>query len=733
MNQNIILRQEDTDMNIVNNNPFRILGVFANSPKRDIVANKGKATAFLKVNRPVEYSLDLKGLLPSLSRTLDMMNDAEAHLAIAKEQIKYAQFWFMKATPIDDIAFNHLIAGNIDDAKEMWSKQESVSSLQNKIVCYLIENKPWVAIKTAEKLYDKFGDIYIDKIEANSTLKMSGTELLHLFIDSLGEEISMQKLLGYEMGADTKAYISSQTVEPLINKISSEVEKTKKVDHKDSKARIDAARKLVVSTKEPFTQLKSILPSSDSQFQMIADKLGLEILQCGIDYFNNSEDDDAPHTAMKMQKYAQSIVVGTLAKQRCEENVKILQKLIDELPPREIVYEYNSLMELIANFVNPPKKETAEGVTILKTPRYLSSLFDDVVGPHLPDNSKDIIDFINQIRPLVVSMKEKIGSNESHYIEICSLIGNVAIAKSVESLNKAQEVLNEWGEKAQRAVTDIYNSRSRNAISHYNSLLSSFKTMVANTWDALQLIGLMDVSAEFRSNRLNPNKDALRSIAASINVSLSKQAKDLTFFYTEEDRYKACKSYGDYSSFVERFPNGKFKSKAIDKMIAFEKSEFDKCVSISSFREFVMKYPKSSFVKNAKYEIVRLEFSGCKKYKDYIEFLKKYPNGIYSPKAKEKLDAIEKEIDRSLNTISTVTDCCALYRKYDADPGGKIDKKAYSLCNSYADLSEYIKTFTSFKADAQKRIDEIERRRVIIGVAIAAAVIILIIILANSN
>ena len=100
---------------------------------------------------------------------------------------------------------------------------------------------------------------------------------------------------------------------------------------------------------------------------------------------------------------------------------------------------------------------------------------------------------------------------------------------------------------------------------------------------------------------------------------------------------------------------------------------------------------------------------------------------------KEKLDAIEKEIDRSLNTISTVTDCCALYRKYDADPGGKIDKKAYSLCNSYADLSEYIKTFTSFKADAQKRIDEIERRRVIIGVAIAAAVIILIIILANSN
>ena len=720
-------------MNIIENNPYRILGVYTNSPKKDVVANKGKASAFVRVGKSVEFPMDMKGTLPPLARTLESMNEAEAHLSVGKEQIKYAQFWFVKITSIDDIAFNHLLAGNMNAAKEIWLKQESVSSLQNIVVCNLIENNISMAVNTAERLYGKFGDIYINKLDESCTIQMTSEELLHQFIDSLGEELGMHALINYELGTETKTYISTQIVGPLISKISAEVEKTKKVDHKNPKARIDAARKLVTSTKESFTQLKGILKANDPQFVMIADKLGLEILQCGIDYFNNSDEDDRHEVAMKMQKHALSVVVGKLAKQRCEENVKILQKLIDELPPREIVYEYNSLMELIANFVNPPKKETTEGVTILKTPRFISSLFDDVVGPHLPDNSKAIIDFINKIRPLVVSMKEKVGSNESHYIEICSLIGNVAIAKSVESLNKAQEVLNEWGERAQRAVTDIYNSRSRNTISHYNSLLSSFKTMVSNTWDALQLIGLMDVSAEFRSNRLNPNKDALKSIAASINVSLSKQAKDLTFFYTEEDSYKACKSYGDYSSFVERFPNGKFKSKAVEKMIAFEKSEFDKCVTISSFREFVMKYPKSSYVKNAENEIVRLEFSGCKKYKDYKEFLKKYPNGVYSPKAKEKLDAIEKEMDKSLNTISTVTDCCALYRKYEADPGGKIDKKAYSLCNSYADLSEYIKTFTSFKVDAQKRIDEIERRRVIIGVAIAAAVIILIIILANSN
>ena len=454
MNQNIILRQEDTDMNIVNNNPFRILGVFANSPKRDIVANKGKATAFLKVNRPVEYSLDLKGLLPSLSRTLDMMNDAEAHLAIAKEQIKYAQFWFMKATPIDDIAFNHLIAGNMDGAKEIWSKQESLSSLQNKLVCYLIENKPWLAVKTAEKLYDKFGDTYINKVDNNCTLQMSATDLLHQFIDSLGEEIGMQKLLGYELGTETKAYISSQTIGPFINKISAEVEKTKKVDHKDPKARIEAARKLVTNTKEAFSQLKNILPATDSQYQMIADKLGLEILQCGIDYFNNSEDDDAPHTAMKMQKYAQSIVVGTLAKQRCEENVKILQKIIDRLPPKEIIKEDRAIRKELEEYTK------------------------------LPDKISHSIRLLKNTKPYLQAIKDILGANNKTYLDLSTLVINNALHNVIEEVNAAQN------------------------INSSDTLVSCLR----EAWKAIVIMDSFDIDANTKKTRYIPNRNTLKDM-----------------------------------------------------------------------------------------------------------------------------------------------------------------------------------------------------------------------------
>ena len=462
----------DNVLKIITDNPYRILGVYANSPKRDIVSNKGRATAFLKVNRPVEFPLDLKGILPLATRTLETMSEAEAHLAIAREQIKYAQFWFLqKISPLDDVAFNHLLAGNMAGAKEIWSKQETLSSLQNKLVCCLIEKNPGLAIKTAERLYEKFGGDYITKVDANCTLQMTATDLLHQFIDTLGEEIGMQELLGYELSTETKAYISSQTAGPLISKISTEVDKTKKVDHKDPKVRIEAARKLVVATKEPFAQLKSILPANDSQYQMIADKLGLEILQCGIDYFNNSEDDDAPHTAMKMQKYAQSIVVGTMAKQRCEENVKILQKIISELPPAEVMSENLHIKAELVEYQRKP-------VTI-----------------------SNAISLLNAVQPELVSIKSKLGMSNDYYIKMSTLIVGAALHNVIEEVNRIQKSIE----------IDIYFDRDNTIV--------KLKSTMRQAWKATTIMGGFVMDTSFKTNQYVPNRNILRNICEQMGVS----------------------------------------------------------------------------------------------------------------------------------------------------------------------------------------------------------------------
>lgn len=467
-------------------NPFRILGVYANSPKKNIVANKGRATAFLKVNRIVEYPLDLKGILPPLSRTLEAMNAAEAHLAIAKEQIKYAQFWFLNLTPLDDVAFNHLLAGDMDKAREFWSKQETPSSLQNRIVCFLIEEKPWLAIKAAEKLYSNFGDIYINKVDASSTLQMSASDLLHQFIDSLGEEIGMQKLLGYTLSEETIAYISGQTVGPLINKISAEVERTKKVDHKDPKARLDAANELISSTKEAYIQLKSILPSDDTQLQMIADKLGLEILQCGIDYFNNSDDDEAPHIAMKVQKQAQSMVIGTLAKQRCDENVKILQKIINELPPREVRAEDKAIKAELSKFVK------------------------------LPDKISYAVSLLEYTKPHLKIIKDKLGASSSYYLKMSTQIVSNALHNVIEEVNEAQAPL------AKLSVLlkgmDPYLRSSLISSFNIDEIRNKVKSTLREAWKATILMDGFDLESDFRT-RYNQNRATLQSLCREMGVS----------------------------------------------------------------------------------------------------------------------------------------------------------------------------------------------------------------------
>lgn len=480
---------------IILQNPFRILGVYANSPKKDIVANKGKATAFLKVGKQVEYPLDLKNILPPVTRTVESFNEAEAHLAVAKEQIKYAQFWFLKITPLDEIAFNHLFAGSIDEAISIWSKKQNVSSLQNKMLCHLIKDSLPETISAASQLYKNFGDSYVEKVDSSCTLRMTSIELRNLFIDSLSKSFGIMKLLDTVTDVEWKTYISSQAIDPIIAKISSEVDKTKKVDHKDPQARMDAARKLISSTKKPFGQLKKLISPSDPQFQMIADKLGLEILQCGIDYYNNSDDDNAAHTAMKIQKYAQSVVIGALAKQRCKENVKILQKIIDELPPIEVTSEDKAIKIELSKFVK------------------------------LPDKISYAVTLLNKTKPHLQIIKTILGATNVYYLKMSTLIVSNALHNVIEEVNEAQKPLAELSEIIEGMdpmARNILLSNNKDVARHLREINDNVKNTLREAWKATLLMDEFETESDFNI-RYSDNRNTLKSLCSNFGVSTSER------------------------------------------------------------------------------------------------------------------------------------------------------------------------------------------------------------------
>lgn len=341
-------------MDVLKNNPYRLLGVYANSSVKERLANLSRMKAFLKVGKQVTFPLDLADLLGEVERTDTTVAEADAKLTLPKDQLFYAQFWFVKATPIDDVAFNNLTSGNKAKAVEIWQKKECASSLQNQILCALLNSDYALALSLAEDLYGS--EVYFEEFKSlvDSNVGLGNAELAFQFLDTLSDEVGVAKLLPLISNEAWKKHLGDKAVQPLLDSIQQAIEESKKTKGKGFEERYEAGIKLMNSTKSVLAQLGKLLSKQDMQYQTIADKLGGEILQCGIDYYNGAKNPMVARKSAVLQEYANSVVVGHLAKGRCEENCKILKEIIEKLPPEEVMEEDKAIQLLLLKFTLKP-------------------------------------------------------------------------------------------------------------------------------------------------------------------------------------------------------------------------------------------------------------------------------------------------------------------------------------------------------------------------------------------
>lgn len=502
-------------LKIIQTNPYRLLGVYSTSSQKEVVANQGKMKAFLKVGRDVSFPLDLNGILPVVSRTEENVADANSKLTLPAEQLKYAQFWFAKCTQIDEIACGKLTNGDIEGAIEIWSKKATASSLQNLIVCALIKNQLGNTIKNAEALYSSYENEFVKMVLGDNALATS-ENLAHDFLNVLCEELNPNQFIGFITNAEWKEYVGSKSTKPLIDRISSAIDKSKSTKGKGAVARLNAGTKLMNDTKPYLSQFKQYVSPTDLQYQMIVDKLGLEILQCGIDYYNDSKEDDAANKAMVLQSYAQSIVVGKMAKDRCNENVNILKKIISELPPIEVFAEDKSIKDILVAFTKQSNK-----------------IYNSV---SLLNNTKDNL----------ASIKNKLGATSSYYLKLSTIVVNCALGNVIEEVNQAQNRIQSFEDY--QAENDVFGGlfgridpfssiHSSSRFSGYglhdtttlynewvrvhNQQVNDFKKVAQAAWDAIKLMDKFDLEPEFKRKRYDENRRILKGLCEKVGISTS--------------------------------------------------------------------------------------------------------------------------------------------------------------------------------------------------------------------
>ena len=545
---------------IIQYNPYRLVGVFATATKREIISNIAQIKANLRVNRQLSFNSDLDSILSPCDRTTENISDAESKLTLPKDIIYYAQFWFIISTELDKIAINNLSIGDIGTAISIWEKKDNLSSIHNRVVTYLIKGELEKALDLAFLFYSRYTEEYTELILGKENQIVSSENLAIRFLDALCEEISASEISLYIRNKEWREYVSNKVVTKLIDSIERSITICKESKGKGSQARLEAGTKLMADTLNTFKELKDEIPSSNPKYQIIADKLGLEILQCGIDYYNDSYDDDAAHKAMKLQKYAFSIVVGKMAKDRCAENVHILEDIISQLPPMEVLSDDKAIQFALIAFESQPNL------------------------------IKYSIQLLKDCTPHIVAIKEKLGKNNQYYLNISTVIIDKALGNVIAEVNEAQK-------KDFEALK--------------NALISAWKTLL--------YMDKFDLDQTYKEGRYKESRTVLYNI-----IEKCKGFENHIYAYrykygcgwcnnldvsdidlrTDFEYFTSCTTLASYKAYVQRFPRGKYLKNAQAKIIEFS---YKGCKTIADFQMFINDYPNSIYQERASIAIEILQ------------------------------------------------------------------------------------------------------------------------------
>lgn len=142
-------------MKIVQYNPFRYLGLFANATLREQTAMATQMKAYARVGQKVDSPLLLSLFLGELPCDEATIKENEFRLELPKEREQYAFFWFMHGPdPDEDLkAVEMLDKGMFSEAMAVWKKRSDREALQNLMVTALLLEDVKEAIRLAQQIH----------------------------------------------------------------------------------------------------------------------------------------------------------------------------------------------------------------------------------------------------------------------------------------------------------------------------------------------------------------------------------------------------------------------------------------------------------------------------------------------------------------------------------------------------------------------------------------------------
>lgn len=337
-------------MKLIQDNPYRIAGVLANSSEKELQKQKSKISRYASIGKQVDSELDFP-FFENVDRSESSITKAFSRIEQNQDKVSHSLFWFLNANKFDEIAINHLISGDKEKAIEQWEKVTNGKEVNSKnFSCFnnistlklfsdsrdeikegleakikLIESPSFFdfAYTVADQTYtidnQKQAERFVDDVLKQFKARYSSSDTLKLFSKCNGS---------------TQKYLSQKLTEEPIQIIESQIESWKKKRKANRGTSYEYGFELYEGSKDDLTLLKSILGISDIKYRSIADLLANEIMQIGIDYFNESQKNNSAENyvepSQKLIKLAESIAVGKMAKDRAKDSLEAVESAKDQ-------------------------------------------------------------------------------------------------------------------------------------------------------------------------------------------------------------------------------------------------------------------------------------------------------------------------------------------------------------------------------------------------------------------
>ena len=309
-------------MKLIHQNPFRIVGLLSNATLKETTKRKSKINAFLSVNQSIDSEFDFD-FLEKIERKKSSVNKAFADIQQGKDKVNHSLFWFLNAKPYDNTAIEYLKKGAKEKALDIWNKitidkevnSNNFSAFNNLGTYKLLSKKKSdikIGIEAKIKLIEsEYFESFVHSV-ADETFTVDNQKQAEKLIDELLKQFKKQfrdlETLQLFDGCNTttQKYLSAKFTEGPIHKIETQVEQSKK-ERKSGKDKTYAfGLKLFTNTKDDLSLLNSLLGENNLKYKSIADQLANEIMQCAIDYFNESQengsDENYLESAQKLTK-----------------------------------------------------------------------------------------------------------------------------------------------------------------------------------------------------------------------------------------------------------------------------------------------------------------------------------------------------------------------------------------------------------------------------------------------